>query len=67
MSPSGLPAQAGVSAADRTAIREILNRYGTAVVQKDLKQLRSVWPDIPKNQLDSLRNFMRDHKAPVWN
>ncbi|MGA9463418.1 MAG: protein kinase [Terracidiphilus sp.] len=64
MSPSGLPAQAGVSAADRTAIREILNRYGTAVVQKDLKQLRSVWPDIPKNQLDSLRNFMRDHKAP---
>ena len=60
---SGPSAQPGVSAADRAAIQEILNHYAEAVGQKDVKQLRVVWPDIPKNQLDSLRAFVRDHKA----
>ncbi|HUD56363.1 MAG TPA: protein kinase [Terracidiphilus sp.] len=56
-------ASGSLSANDRNQIQETLNRYATAVGQKDTKQLRVAWPDIPKNQLDSLRDFVRDHKG----
>jgi serine/threonine protein kinase len=53
---------AGVSEADRGQIENVLNRYTSAVSQKDFKLIRVAWPDIPKAELDKLRDFARDHK-----
>lgn len=52
----------GVPEADRGQIENVLNRYTASVSQKDFKQVRAVWPDIPKAELDKLRDFAKDHK-----
>ena len=56
-------APTGVSEEDRNQIQQVLDRYAGAIVHKDMKQLRAVWPDIPKDQFEIMKDLGSKHKG----
>jgi len=56
-------AAATVSEEDHSQIQQLLDRYTSAIVHKDMKQLRAVWPDIPKDQLEIMKDLGSKHKG----
>jgi Caspase domain/PEGA domain len=57
------PARTGdapaLSDADMTQIRDLLGRYAMAVNGRDIKQLKSTWPEIPGKQVDQVKTLPR--------
>jgi len=53
----------GISEEDHNQIQALLDRYANAVVHKDIKQLRTVWPDVPKDQLETMKDLTSKHKG----
>jgi serine/threonine protein kinase len=56
-------ATAAVSEEDHSQIQQLLDRYTSAIIHKDMKQLRAVWPDIPKDQLEIMKELGSKHKG----
>jgi Protein kinase domain/PEGA domain len=54
---------AGVSEEEHNQIQQLLDRYAGAIVHKDMKQLRAVWPDIPKDQFEIMKDLGSKHKG----
>ena len=52
------PANA-VSEEDMAQIRQLLTQYETAVNNKDVRQLKAVWPEIPPKKLDQYKSLPR--------
>jgi serine/threonine protein kinase len=48
---------ASVSSVDKAAIQSVLNRYSDAVNQRKLKDLRTIWPSIPKNKISQYQQI----------
>jgi len=48
---------ATLSDADMTQIRDLLSRYAKAVNGRDVKQLKSTWPEIPAKKVEQVRTL----------
>jgi hypothetical protein len=48
---------AAISDADLDQIRQLFTQYETAVNNKDVRQLKAVWPEIPPKKLDQYRSL----------
>jgi hypothetical protein len=46
-----------LSDADMTQIRDLLSRYAKAVNGRDIKQLKSTWPEIPGKKVDEVKTL----------
>jgi len=46
-----------LSDADMTQIRDLLGRYAKAVNGRDIKQLKSTWPEIPGKKVDEVKTL----------
>jgi len=53
--PSNTRSGGAVSDADMVQIRQLLTLYETAVNNKDIRQLKAVWPEIPPKKLDQYK------------
>ena len=51
-----------ISSTDKTAIQALLNRYTDIINRRRAKDLREVWPEIPKSQFDKYQSFIESHK-----
>ena len=46
-----------LSDADKTQIRDLLDRYARAVNVRDVKQLRAAWPEIPAKKIEEVKTL----------
>jgi hypothetical protein len=53
---------AAISDADLAQIRQLLTQYESAVNNKDVRQLKSIWPEIPPKKLDQYKGLPRDFR-----
>lgn len=51
-----------ISAVDKAAIQALLSHYADILNRRRAKDLREVWPEIPKLQFDKYQAFIENHK-----
>lgn len=52
-----------VSDEDAQQIRQVIIQYATAVEHRDSKQLHKIFPDLPKDKEETIKNLTHDHKG----
>jgi hypothetical protein len=52
-----------VSDDDAQQIRQVISQYASAVEHRDSKQLHKVFPDLPKDKEETIKNLTHDHKG----
>ena len=48
---------------EKKQIQDVLDKYAAGFNKKDVKLIQAVWPSIPKEQLKTIRDFLRDRKS----
>ena len=51
-----------ISAEDKAGIQALLTRYADIITRRRAKDLREVWPEIPKSQFDKYQSVIETHK-----
>jgi len=55
--PARMVGTATLSDADMTEIRDLLTRYASAVNSRDVKQLKTIWPEIPSKKVEQFKTL----------